>query len=81
MLSPADAENSVREAMKMGCSLAETANAHVNERAVGRGYAGERIEVWEHQWLLFSLRLHSRWTGAGPATAPQLSARPLRAHL
>ena len=37
MLSPADAENSVREAMKMGYSLVDTANAYVNERAVGRG--------------------------------------------
>ena len=37
MLSPANAENSVREAMKMGYSLVDTANAYVNERAVGRG--------------------------------------------
>ena len=37
MLSPADAENSVREALKMGYSLVDTANAYVNERAVGHG--------------------------------------------
>ena len=37
MLSPADAENSVREALKMGYSLVDTANAYVIERAVGRG--------------------------------------------
>lgn len=37
MLAPADAENSVREALKMGYSLIDTANAYVNERAVGRG--------------------------------------------
>ena len=37
MLSPAEAENSVREALKMGCSLVDTANAYVNERACGRG--------------------------------------------
>ena len=36
-LSPADAENSVRDALKMGYSLVDTANAYVNERAVGRG--------------------------------------------
>ena len=36
-LSPAEAENSVREALKMGYSLVDTANAYVNERAVGRG--------------------------------------------
>ena len=37
MLSPADAENSVREALKMGYRLVDTANAYVNERACGRG--------------------------------------------
>lgn len=37
MLSPAEAENSVREAIKMGYRLVDTANAYVNERAVGRG--------------------------------------------
>ena len=37
MLTPADAEKSVREALKMGYSLIDTANAYVNERAVGRG--------------------------------------------
>ena len=37
MLSPADAENSVREALRMGYSLVDTANAYVNECAVGRG--------------------------------------------
>ena len=37
MLSPAEAENSVREALKTGYRLIDTANAYVNERAVGRG--------------------------------------------
>ena len=37
MLSPQEAENSVREALKMGYSLVDTANAYVNERACGRG--------------------------------------------
>lgn len=37
LLTPADAENSVREALKMGYSLVDTANAYVNERACGRG--------------------------------------------
>ena len=37
MLSPADAQNSVREALKMGYRLIDTANAYVNERAVGHG--------------------------------------------
>ena len=36
MLSPAEAENSVREALKMGYCLVDTANVYVNERAVGR---------------------------------------------
>ena len=37
MIAPKDAENSVREALKMGYALVDTANAYVNERAVGRG--------------------------------------------
>ena len=37
MLSPADAKRSVCAALKMGYSLVDTANAYVNERAVGRG--------------------------------------------
>ena len=37
MLSPAEAETSVREALKMGYCLVDTANAYVNERACGRG--------------------------------------------
>ncbi|MBR0496794.1 MAG: aldo/keto reductase [Treponema sp.] len=37
MLSPTDAQNSTREALKMGYRLIDTANAYVNERAVGRG--------------------------------------------
>ena len=36
-LSPEEAENSVREALKMGYSLVDTANAYVNEKACGRG--------------------------------------------
>ena len=37
MLSPADAQKSTREALKMGYRLIDTANAYVNERPVGRG--------------------------------------------
>ena len=37
MLNPDEARNSVREALKMGYRLIDTANAYVNERAVGRG--------------------------------------------
>ncbi|MCD8017809.1 MAG: aldo/keto reductase [Oscillospiraceae bacterium] len=37
MIAPSDAENSVREALKMGYECIDTANAYVNERAVGRG--------------------------------------------
>ena len=37
MLPPKDAQNSTREALKMGYRLIDTANAYVNERAVGRG--------------------------------------------
>lgn len=37
MLQPTDAEFSVCEALKIGYRLIDTANAYVNERAVGRG--------------------------------------------
>lgn len=37
MLSPAEAQNSVREAFRMGYTMVDTANVYVNERAVGRG--------------------------------------------
>lgn len=37
MLAPKDAENSTREALKMGYRMVDTANAYVNERALGRG--------------------------------------------
>lgn len=48
MLSPKGAENSVKVALEMGYSLIDTANAYVNERAVGRaikksGSAREKI--------------------------------------
>ena len=44
MLSPADAENSVREALNMGYRLIDTANAYVNERAVGRGMKESKVK-------------------------------------
>ena len=44
MLSPAEAENSVREALKMGYSLIDTANAYVNERACGRGIRASGVK-------------------------------------
>ena len=44
MLAPADAQNSVREALKMGCRLIDTANAYVNERAVGRGLTDSGVD-------------------------------------
>ena len=37
MIAPPDAENSVRDALKMGYRLVDTAAAYQNERAVGRG--------------------------------------------
>ena len=44
MIEPKDAEVSVREALKMGYRLIDTANAYVNERAVGRGIKESGIE-------------------------------------
>lgn len=43
-LSPKEAENSVREALKMGYTLVDTANAYVNERAVGRGMRASGVK-------------------------------------
>ena len=54
MLSPAEAENSVREALKMGYSLVDTANASVNERAVGRGM---RDSVVKREDIFLSTKL------------------------
>ena len=54
MLSPADAENSVREALKMGYRLIDTANAYVNERAVGRGMRDSGVKREE---ILLSTKL------------------------
>ena len=55
MLQPSDAENSVREALKIGYRLIDTANAYVNEKAVGRGIkesgvAREEIFVSTKLW-------------------------------
>ena len=44
MLAPSDAENSVREALIMGYRLIDTANAYVNERAVGRGIRASGVK-------------------------------------
>ena len=54
MLKPADAENSVREALKMGYRLIDTANAYVNERAVGRGMKSSGVAREE---ILLSTKL------------------------
>lgn len=43
MISPADAEVSVREALKMGYECVDTAAAYVNERACGRGIKASGI--------------------------------------
>ena len=43
-LTPKDAQNSVREALKIGYSLVDTANAYINERAVGRGITESGIK-------------------------------------
>ena len=44
LTSSPDAENSVREALKMGYPLVDTANAYVNERAVGRGLRASGVK-------------------------------------
>ncbi|MBQ7501895.1 aldo/keto reductase [bacterium] len=44
LIAPADAEVSVREALKMGYECIDTANAYVNERAVGRGMKASGVD-------------------------------------
>lgn len=44
LLKPEEAQKSVREALKMGYRLIDTANAYVNERAVGRGMKESGID-------------------------------------
>ena len=44
MISPKDTEVCVREGLKMGYRLVDTANAYVNERAVGRGIKASGVE-------------------------------------
>ena len=44
MLSPEDAYTSYIRALKMGYSLIDTANAYVNERAVGRAIKDSGID-------------------------------------
>ncbi len=64
MLSPADAENSVREALKMGYRLIDTANAYVNERAVGRGMRDsgvKREEIFLQNSGQVNMRILMRW--------------------
>ena len=43
-LAPEEAEQSVTEALKMGYSLVDTANAYVNERACGRAIKNSGLE-------------------------------------
>ena len=47
MIEPKDAEVSVREALKMGYRLIDTANAYVNERAVGMGIKASGVDRGE----------------------------------
>ena len=44
LIEPKDAEIAVREVLKMGYRLIDTANAYVNERAVGRGIKESGID-------------------------------------
>ena len=44
MLSPEEAENSVREALRIGYRMVDTANAYVNERACGRGIRSSGVD-------------------------------------
>ena len=52
LIKPKDTQITVREGLKMGYRLNDTANVYVNERAVGRGIreAGvDRKEIFLHR--------------------------------
>ena len=56
MMTPEEAEQSVYEAIRLGYKMIDTANAYVNERAVGRaikksGIAREDIVVCSKLWV------------------------------
>lgn len=60
LIKPNDAQISVRKALKMGYRLIDTANAYVNERAVGRGIKESGIDrkdifisskIWASEYL------------------------------
>ncbi len=44
LLTPEEAENSVCNALKVGYPMIDTANAYMNERAVGRGIAKSGVK-------------------------------------
>ena len=61
MLSPEDAYTSTLEALKMGYSLIDTANAYVNERAVGRAIKDseltEKIYFYQQKYGLVNMKM------------------------
>ncbi len=54
LISPADAENSVCEALRIGYRLVDTAGVYANERAVGRGIRKSGVE---HKEIFVSTKL------------------------
>ncbi len=63
MHAPANAENSVREALKMGYRLIDTANAYVNERAVGRGMKDSEEARYQKRAAMCAQRLEDLKAG------------------
>lgn len=65
MLSPEDAYTSTLEALKMGYSLIDTANAYVNERAVGRAIKDSGIDrkiyFYQQKYGLVNMKTRMLW--------------------
>ena len=86
MLSPDDAQASVSAALKAGCRLVDTANAYMNEKAVGRairasGVSREDIFLESKLWPSFYEQpdgLHP--AGGGAALRPDPGHRALKLH-
>lgn len=71
LLKPDDAQSSVTSALGMGYELIDTANAYVNERAVGRGM---RESGLPREKVFLETKLWPVFTTATPPSTKRSSA-------
>lgn len=80
MISPEDTEKSVYQALKLGYRLIDTANAYLNEEAVGRGIARAVAEhIVRREDLFISTKLWPTVYESDDAVEKNVAA--LRRHL